>query len=281
MRVIIGLNLFFIFMLAGGAQADDDVAAMARAHADDVPITTPVASTRPAQAVESQVVQYGEQDGEALTGFLAVPAGATGDLPGVIVIHEWWGLNDSIRQVTERLAGEGYRALAVDLYRGEVADEPKTAMGLSRNLSEQGEQGEDNLLQAYAFLNEGGAPRVGVIGWCLGGRWSLRTALLLPDQVDATVIYYGRLITDPEQLKTLQMPVLGNFGGADPIIPQANIEAFEGTMRDLGKEVDIKVYPGAKHAFSNPSGTAYDAPAAEDAWARSRAFLAANLKQQP
>jgi carboxymethylenebutenolidase len=231
------------------------------------------------QAVESQTVQYGEQDGEALTGFLAVPAGATGDLPAVIVIHEWWGLNDSIRQVTERLAGEGYRALAVDLYRGEVADEPKTAMGLSRNLSEQGEQGEDNLLQAYAFLSEGGAPRVGVIGWCLGGRWSLRTALLLPDQVDATVIYYGRLITDPEQLETLQMPVLGNFGGADPIIPQANIEAFEGTMRELGKEVDIKVYPGAKHAFSNPSGTAYDATAAEDAWARSRDFLAANLKQ--
>ena len=279
MQIILGFSLVLILFFAGGAQADDEAAAMARAHADDVPIATPVASTEPVLAVQSRAIQYGEQDGEALTGFLAMPEGGASDLPAVIVIHEWWGLNDNIRRVTERLAGEGYRALAVDLYRGEVAPDPKTAMRLSSGLRKQGEQTDDNLLQAYAFLNDGGAPRIGVIGWCLGGRWSLRTALLLPDQVDATVIYYGSLVTDPEQLETLQMPVLGNFGGADPIIPQADIQAFEGTLRELGKQVDVKVYPGAKHAFSNPSGTAYDAPAAEDAWARSRAFLAANLKQ--
>ncbi|MGI9330877.1 MAG: dienelactone hydrolase family protein [Gammaproteobacteria bacterium] len=279
MQIIFHLILISILMFSGAAYADGEAAAMARAHADDVPVATPVASTEPVLPVESREIEYGQQGGEALTGFLAMPAGGADDLPAVIVIHEWWGLNDNIRRVTERLAGEGYRALAVDLYRGEVAPDPKTAMRLSSGLRKQGEQTDDNLLQAYAFLNDGGAPRVGVIGWCLGGRWSLRTALLLPDQVDATVIYYGSLVTDPEQLKTLQMPVLGNFGGADPIIPQKDIQAFEGALRDLGKQVDVKVYPGAKHAFSNPSGTAYDAPAAEDAWARSRAFLAANLKQ--
>lgn len=260
-----------------GAGADE-IAAMARAHAGDSPVATPLATEAPAVAVTSRAVQYGEQDGAPLTGFLAMPEGAAADVPGLIVIHEWWGLNDNIRAIAERLAGEGYRALAVDLYRGEVATEPKTAMQLSRGLRDDSDRADDNLLQAYAYLEAAGSPRIGVIGWCLGGRWSLRTALLLPDQVDATVIYYGSLVTDPQELATLQMPVMGNFGGADPIIPLADIEAFESTMRELGKTVDVKIYPGAQHAFSNPSGTAYDAAAAADAWQRSTGFLGTYLQ---
>ena len=92
------------------------------------------------------------------------------------------------------------------------------------------------------------------------------------------MIYYGSLVTDPEQLATLEMPILGNFGEADPLIPLGEIAAFEKTMKELGKQVDVKVYPDAQHAFSNPSGTAYNAEAAADAWVRTTGFLAANLQ---
>jgi carboxymethylenebutenolidase len=267
-----------IGLLSAPVMAEDFTDAMARAHAEDTPVATPVATTEPARAVTAAPVEYGTLDGQALTGYLAMPAEGAEQAPAVIVIHEWWGLNDNIRSIAERLAGEGYRALAVDLYRGEVAENPKTAMALSRGLQKEADQANENLRQAYAFLDAVGAPKIGVIGWCLGGRWSLRTALLLPDKVDAAVIYYGSLVTDREQLATLGMPILGNFGEADPLIPLDQIAAFEKTMKELGKQVDVKVYPDAQHAFSNPSGTAYNAEAAADAWVRTTGFLAANLQ---
>ena len=272
------LTVLAASLAVSAVSAEDFTDAMARAHADDEPVATPVATTAPAHAVNGNAVEYGAIDGQALTGYLAEPAQGADGAPGVIVIHEWWGLNDNIRGITERLAGEGYRALAVDLYRGELAEDPKTAMTLSRNLQKEADQANENLRQAYAYLEAAAAPRIGVIGWCLGGRWSLRTALLLPDRVDAAVIYYGSLVTDRDELATLQMPILGNFGEADPLIPLDDIAAFETTLRELGKEVDVKIYPGAQHAFSNPSGTAYNAEAAADAWQRTTGFLAANLK---
>lgn len=268
-------------LVASGSLAwADEVDDMGRAHANDEPVATPVATMDPAIPVTAGPVEYGSIDGSPLQGYLAVPEQGADGAPAIIVIHEWWGLNDNIRGVTERLAGEGYRALAVDLYRGDLAEDPKTAMKLSRGLQQQADQANDNLRQAYAFLNAADAPRIGVIGWCLGGRWSLRTALLLPDQIDAAVIYYGSLVTDRDELATLQMPILGNFGEADPLIPLDSIAEFEQTLTDLGKSVDIKVYPEAQHAFSNPSGTAYNAAAAKDAWQRTTGFFAANLKSE-
>ncbi len=204
---------------------------------------------------------------------------APANAPALIVIHEWWGLNDNIRQVTERLAGEGYVALAVDLYGGEAAATPKQAMQKMQSLMGNVEAANDNLRAAFAFLeNEQGAPRIGVVGWCLGGQWSLRTALLLPEKIDAAVIYYGSLNTDPEALATLQMPVMGNFAENDPLIPLDSVEALRSTLASQGKVVDVKVYAGAKHAFSNPSGTAYDAEAAADAWVRTTGFFAEHLQ---
>jgi carboxymethylenebutenolidase len=137
---------------------------------------------------------------------------------------------------------------------------------------------EENLRQAHAYL-EGtlGAPRVGTIGWCFGGGWSLATALLLPDKIDATVIYYGRLVTDPEKLRPLAMPILGHFGSLDQGIPVAGVRAFEKALKDLGKEVEIHVYEGADHAFANPSGGRYQAEAATDAWGKTVAFFARHL----
>lgn len=271
------LIAFFICSSAYGA--GDDVAATAAAHQDDQPVATPAAETAPRAAVVGEDVSYGSIDGAELRGYLARPVGADANTPGLIVIHEWWGLNDNVRQATQRLAGEGFVALAVDLYDGESAAVPKDAIKLMTGLNENAGRGEENLRQAYAYLDDTiGVPRIGSIGWCLGGKWSLRTAILLPDQVDATVIYYGSLVTDQTELAPLTMPVLGNFAEQDRMIPPDAVNAFAQAMRDLGKDVDVKIYPGANHAFANPSGQAYDAAAAEDAWARTTAFLNAHLR---
>lgn len=272
-RVLIAVSMFATAAVA------DEMAATVEAHKDDAPVPTPAAETAPRNEVVGKNITYGSIDGAELTGYLARPAEGGANAPGLIVIHEWWGLNDNIRQAAKRLAGEGYVALAVDLYEGESAAVPKDAMKLMTKLSENAARGEENLRQAYAYLDATiGAPKVGSIGWCLGGNWSLRAAIALPDELDATVIYYGSLVTDEAELAPLQMPVLGNFAEDDPIIPLDTVAAFEQTLQKLGKYVDIKVYEGAKHAFSNPSGMAYDAVAAEDAWARTTAFLETNLK---
>ena len=138
---------------------------------------------------------------------------------------------------------------------------------------------EDNLRQAYAYL-EGTrqAPKVGTIGWCFGGGWSLSTALLLPDKIDATVIYYGRLESDPGKLKPLSMPILGLFGELDKGIPVDSVRAFEAALTAAGKSAEIHVYPGADHAFANASGGRYKADAAEDAWAKTVAFFGKHLR---
>jgi carboxymethylenebutenolidase len=269
------LALFAALNVQAGAHED---AAIAAEHAHDSPVATGAALTEPTSKVTGETVRYGEVDGTPLYGYLARPAGATGALPGLIVIHEWWGLNDNIRKTAERLAGEGFVALAVDLYGGESAAVPKEAMRLMSALNQGPDRALDNLGQANRYLMEAqSAPRTGSIGWCLGGRWSLQTALLLPTELDAAVIYYGSLVTDEAQLATLEMPILGNFASDDPIIPVETVNAFTATLQSLGKDVDVKIYPNTKHAFSNPSGLAYEPEAAQDAWNRSVGFLRTHL----
>jgi len=252
----------------------------AEAHRHDSPVPTAAATTVPAQRIDSRLVTYISVDGQPVTGWLSWPAGKsmTG-MPALIVIHEWWGLNDNIRQAAERLAGEGYMTLAVDLYRGQNAENPKDAMRLMNQLNDQDEAARENLVAAYDYLtNVMQADRIGVIGWCLGGRCSLQAALRLPTQLSAAVIYYGGVTDDKKQLATLQMPILGLFAGDDPVVPSETVTAFRAALVDLGKDADIHIYPEAKHAFANPSGQAYDAVAAEDAWGRTTRFLAEHLQ---
>jgi carboxymethylenebutenolidase len=252
---------------------------MAAGHAHDSPAPTPAATTAPVQETTSEKVAYAEVDGKKIYGYLARPARASGALPALIVIHEWWGLNENVRDEARRLAAEGYVTLAVDLYGGQTATEVKAAMGLSQALTANPGPAETSLRQAYAYLTSTEkAPKVGTIGWCLGGRWSLRTALLLPKDVDATVIYYGSVNVPEAELASLQMPVLGLFGSKDPVIPLRTVTAFRESMARLGKNADVQVYDGAAHAFANPSGTSYEPKAAEDAWRRTTAFLARYLK---
>ena len=200
-----------------------------------------------------------------------------GPLPGIIVIHEWWGLNDNIRSMADQLAGEGYQALAVDLYGGQTGSTPDEAMALMSASMERAAALTENVKQAFAFL-EGDGQKVGTIGWCFGGGWSLGAALALPDQVDATVIYYGRLVTDAEALEPLQMPIIGFFGAEDQGIPVDSVRAFEQALEALEKDATIHVYDGADHAFANPSGRNYQAEPADDAWEKTLAFFETHLK---
>ncbi len=255
-----------------------ELQATAETHADDVPVPSPMASTEPVSKVITSRIAYGEIDNKNIHGYLSVPADATGSLPALIVIHEWWGLNDNIIATSERLAAEGYITLAVDLYGEQTAETPKQAVKLMQGLMEEPDFAIANLEAAYAYLNDAaGAPKIGVIGWCLGGRWSLQAALALPDDIDAMVMYYGSVETDRERLATLNMPILGLFAGDDPIVPRNSIDQFRVALAELGKQANIYVYEESKHAFANPSGLSYDEEAATDAWDKTLEFFYENL----
>jgi carboxymethylenebutenolidase len=251
------------------------------AHAGDYPAATPLVAIAPKVPVDGQTVTYGSYDGQSFSGYLARPQEATGPLPGLIVIHEWWGLNDNIKAMTDRLAGEGYTALAVDLYGGEVGANPEQAGQLKQAAESNPQRLEANLSQAYQYLeNEQKAPKIASIGWCFGGTMSFKTALLFPQELDASVIYYGGGIqTNSELLEPLQMPILGIFGELDSNPPPETAREFESVLKSLNKSAEIYIYENANHAFANPSGTRYNAEAAEDAWEKTTAFLDKHLKK--
>jgi len=271
--------LLMLGLLASCGGSDGDYAdRMAKEHKGDVPESTPVAEQSPSITVTGREVAYASIDDVEITGYLAHPEGQASGLPGIIVIHEWWGLNDNIRAMTRRLAGEGYIALAVDLYEGQVAESPERAFELMQASLGDTERGLDNLVWAYTYLSELSAvPSVASVGWCFGGGWSLNLALSMPERIDAAVIYYGRLVTDEAELERLAMPVLGIFGELDEGVPLEMVREFEAALTALGKPAEIHVYPGADHAFANPSGTRYQPEAAEDAWQKTLEFLARNL----
>lgn len=208
--------------------------------------------------------------------YLSLPAGQP-PFPALLVIHEWWGMNQHIEHWADRLAGAGYAALAIDLYGGKVATTPDEAMAAMKAVDKA---------QAAATITAGldllaRDPRItaahrGVIGWCFGGGWSLQTALAHPE-LDAAVIYYGQLETDPAKLGAIKAKVLGVFGTRDTGIPPASVDAFEAGLEQAGVDGRVLRYD-ADHAFANPSGARYDEPAATAAWAEVERFLAANLR---
>jgi carboxymethylenebutenolidase len=257
-----------------------EVDQMAGEHQHDRPAATPAATAAPAQPVTAEEVVLGQVQGKAARGYLArpqtPPAGA--HLPGLIVIHEWWGLNDNIKAATRRLAGEGYATLAVDLYGGKVADTPDGAKQLMGGVMANRDAAIAVLRAAEDFLQRQGAPKIGVIGWCFGGGWSLQTALEIPQGIDAAVVYYGQPEKDRARLERLRAPLLGLYGANDQSIPPAAVHEMEATLKQLGKSIEIHIYDGAGHAFANPSGTNYRPAAADDAWQRTVAFFKLHLQ---
>ena len=259
------------------AQSQPDYAnAMRHEHAKDTPAPSPAARIAPRAEVESQTVVYGTVDGRQIKGFLTKPKGAKGG-PAIIMVHEWWGLNDNIQAVAKRYAGEGYTVLAVDLF-GRVATTPDSAMVLYQTAMKNVPGGEKNIAAAIGFLKAQGATAIGAVGYCFGGHWSLRTGLVGGNDIKAVVMYYGAPITNPTEIARLKAPVLGLFGGKDTGIPVDSVRAMEKVMKAAGRTVTINVYADANHAFANPTGQAYNAKAADDAWAKSLAFFRAQLK---
>jgi len=250
---------------------------MAKEHAEDTNTPSGAAALGevPAMPVLSEIVQYGMVDGAPVTGYLAYPESAHGGLPGVMMFPEWWGLNDNIKAMADKLAGQGYVVLALDVYGGQVADTPQRARELARAAMADAEALNANIRQGWKFMTEEiGALSVASLGWCLGGTLSFNTALLYPDRLAGAVIYYGHVENaSRDQLATLAMPVLGLFGAEDSGIPVDGVRNFEQMLNELGKDAEIVVYENAGHAFANPTGQNFRPEAAEDAWRRTLAFL--------
>lgn len=204
--------------------------------------------------------------------YLSVPEGAKSPLPGVVVIHEWWGLNDNVKHWTDRIAAEGYAALAVDLYGGTIAKTADEAMAAIQKVDDA---------KAHAILRAGHeflvkdervrAPRTASIGWCFGGRKSLELSLIEPE-LDGAVVYYGNPIVDAEMLKPMKAQLLGVFGSRDKSIPVEKVAAFRAALKTADKVADVREYD-ADHAFANPSNPRYDEANADAAWQVTRAFL--------
>lgn len=242
---------------------------------------TPAPASAGAQGVPilEQTLAYGEGRRSNHVGYLAMPQDAAEPPPGIIVIHEWWGLNDDVKALTRRLAGEGYVALAVDLYGGKTATTPDVADTLMSDVYADPDAARRNLQQAYDYLEKYAfAPRIATIGWDLGGGWSLQTALQYPGALDAAVMYYGQVFTDRDRLAPLNVPLLGFFGREDKSIPVREVQEFRSTLLDLGKNAEVLIVPRADHAFATPSSGNYNAEAANEAWATTLAFLERHLK---
>jgi carboxymethylenebutenolidase len=231
-------------------------------------------------AADGKSVSYKSGD-ETVQALLYTPAGK-GPFPAVIVIHEWWGLNDWVKDQAAKLADQGYVALAIDLYRGKVATTPEMAHEIMRGVPE--DRAKRDLHAAFEFLQSQPnvrKDRIGAIGWCMGGGYALDVALQEPT-LAADVINYGHLATDPDALKKINAPILGLFGALDQGIPPADVKKFAETLQGMGKKIDIKIYDDAGHAFENPDNKnkpGYQAADAANAWKRTVSFLAENLKK--
>lgn len=233
---------------------------------------------------EGKLVSYKVRD-EQVQAYLVRPQ-RTAAMPGVVVIHEWWGLNDQIKRVTNRLAEEGFVAIAPDLYRGKLGTDAGLAHELMRGLNEN--YAVDVVAGAVAHLRSieardrrGPAPTsprmaIGTLGFCMGGRISLATALSGAD-VQAAVMFYGSVETSKDALAPLQVPLLGIFGNEDRGIPLDQIRAFQAALKDAGKDATVLVYAGVGHAFFNDDRPSYDREAANDAWERTKAFFRTHL----
>jgi carboxymethylenebutenolidase len=230
-----------------------------------------------ADSADSHDVSY-QSGAETVHALLYKPAG-DGPFPALVMIHEWWGLNDWIKQQAQHYADQGYVVLAIDLYRGQVATTPDQAHEIMRGVPE--DRAQRDLLAAVSYLSSLPAvspKRIGTIGWCMGGGYALDLAVADP-RLKVAVINYGHLATEDATLKKIRASILGIFGGQDQGIPAADVHKFEAQMRAQKKKVDIYIFPGAGHAFENPNNKqGYRPDDAAKAEKLTQDFLEKNLK---
>jgi carboxymethylenebutenolidase len=215
---------------------------------------------------------------EAIGGYLAAPE-SPGKHPALVVIHEDWGLTDWVKEQTRKLAGQGYVALAVDLYGGQVTHDPAFAYELMASTSpERALRDMEAAIHFLAARTDVNKEKMGSIGWSAGGKWSLLLAINDPF-LAACVLNYGSMPTDPADIQKIHAPVLGIFGADDRTIPASEVEAFENAMNSAHKSIGIKIYPGVGHAFENSENKlGYREGPAADAWQLTLAFLDQHLK---
>lgn len=233
------------------------------------------ASPRNDSRTVSQTVTVSSDAGKAAC-YLARPADGK-PAPGLMLVHEWWGLNDWVKRQADRFAARGYVALAVDLYRGEVASDAEHAHELMRGLTD--ERALADMRAAFAYLagqkfTQGG--RIGAIGWCMGGGFALKLAIAEP-RLACTVVCYGRPVTDVDQLRRIKGPLLGIWGETDRGI---DVPPFKKALSAVAVRAEHHVYPGAGHAFLNETNRrGYNRVEAEKAWKEIDQFLARNLSR--
>jgi len=227
-------------------------------------------------------INFKRPDGKDVEGYLAEPAGGTQDAPGIVVIQEWWGLNDQIRGVADRLAAAGYRALVPDLYRGKVGLEAKEAQHLMDELDFADAASQD-IAGAVAQLKSGGSAKVGVTGFCMGGALTLLSAVFVPG-MDAGVVWYGYPPLDFIDASKIKAPLMAHFALEDDAFPIGKVDELEAKLTAAQVQFEFHRYP-AKHAFANEEADSkgmamlkYDAALAEHAWNRTMAFFDKHLK---
>jgi carboxymethylenebutenolidase len=213
-------------------------------------------------------------NGAAAEGYLASPAAAKA--PGVIVLQEWWGLNDNIKGIADRLAEAGYLALVPDLYHGKIASEPDDAMKMM--MAMKMDTAAKDMSGAFDYLKGSGActGKIGSVGFCLGGGLSLYVSTLRP--MDATVIYYGALPGVQPDLAKLKGPVLGHYAENDDWASPAAAAALKQQISDAGAKVEFHQYAGTHHGFFNDTRPEQHHPAAsKQSWDRTLAFYKQHL----
>ncbi len=191
---------------------------------------------------------------------------------GIVLVHEWWGLNQGMKEIADEYARQGYRALAVDLYDGKVAEDRPTAGRYMESLDKTAA-----LKKIDAAVNAISAGKVATVGWCMGGGLAFRAALSQPAKVAVAVNVYGETIDDPAALRAVKAKVLGIFAEKDQWITKQHAERFHRALEEAGVEHVVKIFEGKDHAFMNPTGKNYDREAAVAAWKILNDFLAKHL----
>ena len=233
----------------------------------------------------AKTIEYKRPDGKTVKGYLAEPSSANlpgAKAPGMVVIQEWWGLNDQIRGVADKLAKAGYRALVPDLYRGKVALEANEAKHLMEGLNFGDAAGQD-IRGAVQYLKSTGSAKAGVTGFCMGGALTVLSAVNVPE-LDAGVIWYGYPPLQYVDAKKIKAPLQGHWATQDQAFAIAGVDELEKKLREANAKFEFHRY-NAKHAFANETADTkkldmlkYDPKAAELAWQRTMDFLGKNLK---
>lgn len=229
-------------------------------------LADPAKVAKAAAGLQSVIINT--PSGRSVSAALALPAKKPAG--AVMLVHEWWGLNDQVKSVAAELANLGYVALAIDLYGGKVADKPADAESYMKAVVAEEARETMSAWVDWLKAHPDGNGKVAVLGWCFGGGMALQASLDRP--ANGTVVYYGNVARSAEELKALKGPVLGQFANQDQWINPAMVDGFEAAMKQAGKVLESHRYD-ANHAFANPTGQNYDAEDARKSWDHTVAFL--------